>query len=201
MTEFQQLAGENKTEIKVKGSRFIAHASAARNRDAAESYIVNISKQFFDATHNCFAYRIGTGDSELTRFNDDGEPSGTAGKPILQTLESFRLTNSVVIVTRYFGGTKLGTGGLVRAYSSAAKTVLEKAKIRVIQITDTIKVSFPYELSNAIQTVLANYPTLKQHAEYDVKVTAVLKIRKDFTQQFIRELKDKTAGKATIEVI
>jgi uncharacterized YigZ family protein len=201
MTEFQQLAGENKTEIKVKGSRFIAHATAARDRDAAESYIDHISKRFFDATHNCFAYRIGTGDSVLTRFNDDGEPSGTAGKPILQTLESLQLTHSVVIVTRYFGGTKLGTGGLVRAYSNAAKTVLENAKIRVIQITDTVRVCYPYELSNAIQAVLANYPTIKQKAEYDVNVTTVLKIRKDFTQQFIRELKDKTAGKAFIEVI
>ncbi len=201
MIEFQQLAGEYNTEIKVKGSRFIAHASAAADRDAAESYIGQISKQFFDATHNCFAYRIGTGDSELTRFNDDGEPSGTAGKPILQTLESFQLTHSVVIVTRYFGGTKLGTGGLVRADSSAAKAVLEKAKIRVIQITDTLKICYPYELSNAIQAVLANYPTIKQNTEYDVDVTAVLKIRKDFTDRFIRELKDKTAGKAIIEVI
>ena len=107
-------------QLVIKHSRFIAWLISIANRAAAEESLEARYKKFPDATHHCFAWRIGF-DNELQAFSSDaGEPSGTAGKPILQALESRRLTNVVCVVTRYFGGTKLGTGGLMRAYSAAA---------------------------------------------------------------------------------
>ncbi len=115
-------------EIKVKGSRFIAHIIRCDSREEAESEYALIRKKYYDATHNCVAWRI---DADEFRFSDDGEPSGTAGRPILNAIESMEIFQVMVVVTRYFGGTKLGSGGLFRAYGDAALEGLKQAKIEL----------------------------------------------------------------------
>ena len=115
-----------KGEIVEKKSRFISIAMNVDSPQQALDYVNSIKKKYYDARHNCYAYICGN-DGQEKRFSDDGEPSGTAGKPMLDVLEGFGVTNCLVVVTRYFGGTLLGTGGLVKAYSSAAKEALENA--------------------------------------------------------------------------
>lgn len=115
-----------KGEIVEKKSQFISVALNVDSPQQALDYVNSIKKKYYDARHNCYAYICGN-DGQERRFSDDGEPSGTAGKPMLDVLEGFGVTNCLVVVTRYFGGTLLGTGGLVKAYSSAAKEALEDA--------------------------------------------------------------------------
>lgn len=115
-----------KGEIVEKKSRFISIALNVDSPQQALDYVNSIKKKYYDARHNCYAYICGN-DGQEKRFSDDGEPSGTAGKPMLDVLEGFGVTNCLVVVTRYFGGTLLGTGGLVKAYSGAAKEALENA--------------------------------------------------------------------------
>src|SRR2546428_3575544 len=131
-------------ELKVKGSRFIADIVPAVSKEEVEKTLRVIRKEFHDATHHCFAYRLGIG-STLTRAADDGEPSGTAGKPILFVLTTNKLTNVLLVVTRYFGGTKLGTGPLARAYAEAAQQALSLSKIIRVHLTDTLSLQVPYD--------------------------------------------------------
>ncbi|MBQ3786637.1 MAG: YigZ family protein [Lachnospiraceae bacterium] len=115
-------------EYEEKKSRFIAHVTPVKDADEAAAFINSIKKQYWDARHNCSAFIVGER-GELTRSSDDGEPSGTAGKPMLELLKSERLTGVCVVVTRYFGGVLLGTGGLIRAYTAAVKAGLENCVI------------------------------------------------------------------------
>ncbi len=116
-----------KTEIVEKKSKFIANLFYVRNEQEIQLILKNIKKQYFDARHNCFAYRIMTSDGIVERFSDDGEPSGTAGSPMLNILNKNNLCNVLVVVTRYFGGILLGTGGLVRAYSDVTIKAINTA--------------------------------------------------------------------------
>lgn len=123
------LEKESQAEIVEKKSRFIANVFYIETVEEAEEKIKQIKKKYFDARHNCFAYSIFSKEKIIDRFSDDGEPSGTAGAPILNILNSKKLTNILVIVTRYFGGILLGTGGLVRAYTGATHEALNKTNI------------------------------------------------------------------------
>lgn len=123
------LEKESQAEIVEKKSRFIANVFYIETVEEAEEKIKQIKKKYFDARHNCFAYSIFSKEKIIDRFSDDGEPSGTAGAPILNILNSKKLTNILVIVTRYFGGILLGTGGLVRAYTGATQEALNKTNI------------------------------------------------------------------------
>ena len=126
--EYRTLEGTSEGVYKEKGSKFIAIASPVGSVDEVKLQLDKLRKQYHDARHHCYAYRIGYEPIEF-RQNDDGEPSGTAGKPILGQIQSFELTNTLVVVIRYFGGVKLGTGGLIQAYRTAARTSLENGKI------------------------------------------------------------------------
>ncbi|MBC7326365.1 MAG: YigZ family protein [Moorella sp. (in: Bacteria)] len=114
-------------EIKIERSRFIGHTLEVDNEAAAKAFIAAIQAEHRQAIHNCFAYRLGTGKQEKSYYSDAGEPGGTAGRPILGAITSLGLTNVAVVVTRYFGGKKLGVRGLIEAYGQAARRVLEKA--------------------------------------------------------------------------
>jgi uncharacterized YigZ family protein len=117
-------ARECRVEHPVSDSRFIATGGYAPTVEAAEALVARVRAEFADATHNCLAYRVGYGPGAIERMSDDGEPSGTAGRPMIAILQGQDLGDVVVVVTRYFGGTKLGTGGLVRAYSGAVRALL-----------------------------------------------------------------------------
>ena len=123
---FKTIKEDTSAEIVEKKSRFIANVFYIENVEEAEEKIKEIKKKYFDARHNCFAYRIVTESKIVERFSDDGEPSGTAGAPMLTVLAGNNLANILVVVTRYFGGTLLGTGGLIRAYTLSVKSALEK---------------------------------------------------------------------------
>ena len=160
-------------EIKIKGSKFIGHIFHVINKDQAESVYANIRRKYHDATHNCFAYRISP---DEFRHSDDGEPSGTAGKPILQILENNDLSQTIIIVTRYFGGTKLGTGGLSRAYSESAKEVLEKTKIETKTRYITINVETTYDHLSLLLEFVNKYNGIVGKTEYSDKIIFCLQI-------------------------
>ena len=142
-----------RTESKVKGSRFIAEAKRVDSVKDAEAEIAAIRKREYNATHHCTAYRIGS-DGHIFRYNDDGEPNGTAGAPILRQIDARQLTNILVVVTRYYGGTKLGTGGLLRAYGEAASEALAAALIEEHVIRTRVRLRFGYaDTSPAMHTI------------------------------------------------
>src|SRR5689334_18781908 len=127
-TSFKTITGHSRAELKVRGSRFIGTAVPVNSKEQALEELEKIRKEFWDATHNCYAWRLAP-DGLQYRFADDGEPSGSAGKPILFVVQQRELANVLVVVTRYFGGTKLGVGGLARAYSDAAMAALDLAEV------------------------------------------------------------------------
>lgn len=131
-------------EIVEKKSKFIGTLFYVKNEDDAQEIIKNIKKQYHDARHNCFAYRIMTEDGAIERFSDDGEPSGTAGGPMLNILSKNNLCNVLIVVTRYFGGILLGTGGLVRAYSDATTKVINTASLANETIGMEVEVEIDY---------------------------------------------------------
>jgi len=133
-----------RTEQKIKNSRFIATAAYTPSVDEAKEFIASMKREFKDASHNVPAYIVGNGASVIEHCNDDGEPSGTAGRPILAVLKGSGLGDITVVVTRYFGGTKLGTGGLVQAYSSAVKDVLSSLPVSRKTIISCLSLEMPY---------------------------------------------------------
>lgn len=161
------------SQIKVKGSQFISHVFHAKEKEDAEKNYLDIRNKYSDATHNCFAYRI---DLQQFRYSDDGEPSGTAGRPIYKIIEGNRLFKILIVVTRYYGGTKLGTGGLIRAYSEAAKTVLDTAKIITKKRYITIDIITSYKHINDLQNIVKKYHGHISHSEYTVNIKLRIQI-------------------------
>lgn len=139
--------------FKDKGSKFIAYAYPVDSEDEIKEHVARIKKEHFSARHHCYAWRLGA-DKLLFRANDDGEPSSTAGKPILGQIQSFDLTNVLIIVVRYFGGTLLGVSGLINAYKTAAKECLQQASVIEKTVEDIFVVDFPYEKMNDAMKVI-----------------------------------------------
>ncbi len=182
-------------KIKIKRSLFIAHAGPVMTEEAAEAFIESDRKEFHDATHHCYAYRI---DRDLFRFSDDGEPSGTAGQPILSALDKFHLFRAIVVVTRYFGGIKLGTGGLLRAYSEAAETVLSKMPRKKVIPVEHLKVLYPYAFTNQFNRIVHKYQVKISHSDFREDVEAELEIPVEHLTQFQAALLQAGAGKIKI---
>ena len=150
-TSYKSIVIPTETELTIKRSRFIGTAHPVEDADNAEKLIGEIKNRYQDASHNCYAYLI---DESNMRFSDDGEPQGTAGIPILSVIKKRRLEKVIIIVTRYYGGVKLGSGGLVSAYSAAASTVLEKAGIRIYTLKVIVKLQLGYEQVKIFDLVL-----------------------------------------------
>ncbi|MDY0173922.1 MAG: YigZ family protein [Bacteroidales bacterium] len=140
---------------KEKGSRFLAFGFPVVSEEAIQEILGTYKKKFFDARHVCYAYRLGP-EGNIQRANDDGEPSSTAGKPILGQLLSFDLTNILLVVVRYFGGVKLGTGGLAQAYKAAARDALEQADVVEERVMETITLQFTYEQTDIVMRTIQN---------------------------------------------
>ena len=185
-------------EIKVKGSRFIGHAAPIKSQEEADSFVKEVSRKHYDATHNSFAYRVGTEEASLFRSNDAGEPSGTAGKPILNAIDGLKLTNVVCVVTRYFGGVKLGTGGLARAYNQCARETLKRGeKVKRFQ-TVTVRIILGYEFTGAVMRLVSNYNCHIENTVYGSEVEMVLKIRQSSIDRFEQNLINSTSGRIKI---
>ena len=162
-------------EIKVKGSKFIATAMHVINKTHADNQYQELKQKYYDATHNCFAYRIS--ENEF-RYSDDGEPSGTAGIPIFKVLENKEIFETLMVVTRYYGGTKLGTGGLARAYSDAAIECLNKSK--KVQKTKyiTINLQTTYDRYNELLRLVSKFNGKFKQSDYQDKIDLTLQIPK-----------------------
>ena len=141
---------------KEKGSKFLSFAIPATSVEEVKLILEEYRKRFYDARHVCYAYMLGAGRNEF-RANDDGEPSGTAGRPILGQIKSFELTNILVIVARYFGGILLGTGGLITAYKEAAKDALAQAEVLEKTVKIRFKIEFGYELMNDVLRIFKDF--------------------------------------------
>lgn len=139
--------------FKDRGSKFISHSFLVRNEDEIKEHLQELRKKYYDARHHCYSWVLNP-DKLAYRINDDGEPSGSAGRPIYGQLQSYDLTNILVVVIRYFGGTKLGIPGLINAYKSATKDALNQAKINNLFIKDVYKVTFQYPDMNIVMKIL-----------------------------------------------
>ena len=153
---YKMISAPMEAVFKDKGSRFIALAFPVKTEEAAKQQIAETKKKYHDATHHCYAYSIGYIGSPCMRLNDDGEPSGTAARPIYGQILSHDVKNILVIVVRYFGGTKLGVSGLINAYKEATRQVLTAAKIEEHKIKETFTIEFDYSLMNSVMQVLKN---------------------------------------------
>ncbi len=147
-------AHESRAEVRERASRFLAFAHPVSNPDEAAQAVARLKRQYHDATHVAFAWKIGSGDTAARRASDAGEPSGTAGKPIAAAIESAAISDVLVAVVRYFGGTKLGTGGLSRAYRAAAEGALAAAGRRIIRERSLVAVTCPYEKLGALKKLV-----------------------------------------------
>ena len=150
---FRTIASRSEGSYKEKGSKFLSFAFPVKNVDEINQILAQYRKQYYDARHICYAYMLGNAKNEW-RANDDGEPSGTAGRPILGQINSFELTNVLVIVVRYFGGILLGTGGLITAYKEASRDALEQAGIVEQTIDEIISIEFDYLLMNEVMRIV-----------------------------------------------
>ena len=185
-------ANEASAKITVKGSKFISHIFPVESKEQAEQVYASLQKKYYDATHNCFAYRI---DENTFRYSDDGEPSGTAGRPILQVLDGAELFEVLCVVTRYFGGTKLGTGGLIRAYSDAAKEALKNLKIKEKIRTEVLNLKSAYGLENLIFHLLDQMSGKLVDSVYGDDIRLTVEIPRSNVDPFLKQLTEQSGGK------
>lgn len=186
-------------EIEEKKSKFIAHVTAASTEAEALAFIESKKKEYWDARHNCYAFILGE-QGQTMRFSDDGEPSGTAGKPILEVLVNSGIRNLVVVVTRYFGGTLLGTGGLVRAYTQATQAGLAASRICTMCYGYGMTIVTDYNGVGKLQYLLGQKNIPIEASEYAEQVTIQIKVPYEEKDSLIHEMTEATAGKAQITV-
>jgi uncharacterized YigZ family protein len=181
---YRTIASEATATLKVEGSRFLAEAIPVTSRDEAEGEIEAIQKREHQATHHCTAYRLGAEGGDF-QYEDDGEPSGTAGQPILRQIDAHDLTNTLVVCTRYFGGTELGTGGLMRAYGDAADAALTRASIveRVVRVP--VHVRFAYDDTAPARQVLRQFDTTVQASTYTDVTELTVGVRASEVDAFV----------------
>lgn len=188
----------NVGDIIEKKSRFIATVRLVENEEEALAFIEEMRKKYWNATHNCFAYVIGE-HREIVRCSDDGEPSGTAGKPMLDVLLGEELYNTAVVVTRYFGGTLLGTGGLVRAYSKAVQEGLAQSRIIEKQYGTILEIGTDYQGLGKIQYIIGENKIPLLDSQYTDVVTLQVLLPVGDKERFAAELTEGTNGRARIE--
>jgi uncharacterized YigZ family protein len=186
---------EHKTfEDKIKGSRFIANIFPIESKEDADKHLNAIRKEHYDATHNCYAYILGAQGLEY-RANDDGEPNGSAGNPILFSIKKYKLSDVLVVVTRFYGGTKLGVGGLARAYGGTAEEVIKLCKRRKIDITKKVKIFTTYDDINTIKRLLEEYAVSFEEVYTDtIEITADIPNSK--VEKFRAQITEQTADRS-----
>lgn len=190
-----------RTEIRVKNSRFIATLAPVFTVPDAKAFIKQIKTEFSDASHNVPCYLIGFEPSQTAHCNDDGEPSGTAGRPMLAVLQGSGLGDVAVVVTRYFGGTKLGTGGLVRAYGDAVKAVLAETPRAEKVPTHTVMLALPYTHFERIKLLVQAHHGEVLDEEFAADITLTLRFKTASFEPFQAELVELTGGGVSAEII
>ena len=187
-------------EIIEKKSRFIATVRPVESEEEALDFIAAMKKKYWNATHNCFAFVVGE-NQELQRCSDDGEPQGTAGRPMLDVLLGEAVHNVAVVVTRYFGGTLLGTGGLVRAYTKSTQLALENAGINEVNRYAVVLITCPYSLLGTVQNLLPEHNCIVEETDYAADVTLTATLPEDGTAALEQALRDATSANADMEIM
>ncbi len=198
--EYQSVKSPHSKTLKVEGSKFIADAFPVESRTEADAWLAKVRKKYHDATHHCFAYAIGSERDEF-RYSDAGEPSGTAGIKIFSAIQSKDLSDISLVVTRYFGGTKLGVGGLGRAYFDAASLVLSESEVVKKIIAEEIQITFPYEDTNGVMTLITRSRVKIADTVYDDDVTLRILVREGMAAGLLGELKNVTRGNLASKVM
>ena len=196
--EYRSIQAGVRTIHKVEGSKFIASALPIEERKEADDFLADVRKKYFDATHHCFAYALGAERQEF-RYSDGGEPSGTAGVRIFAAIEANNLSDLIVVVSRYFGGTKLGIGGLGRAYHDSAAQLLSQAAFVAKFVTGELEVTFPYDETNGVMTVLSRSHAKIEDTIYDDDVTLRVSIRQGKLQTLADSLQNVTRGNLSLK--
>ena len=201
MRKFMKTIIENtKAEIVEKRSKFISNLYYVETIEQAKNKLKEIKKKYNDARHNCFAYRVCEKEVIVERASDDGEPSGTAGAPMLNLLSKLDLTNCLIVVTRYFGGILLGTGGLVRAYTEVAKQAIEKANLVTIQIGEEMLVTIPYDKLGEFQYYCQKNNINVIDTEYGEKIICKIQAIVEKKEKIFQETVKKEYNIQNIEV-
>ncbi len=185
--EYKTVNGFASAQITEKKSRFIANAANAENEEQAREFIACIKKKYYDARHNCYAYIVGE-NGECQKFSDDGEPASTAGKPIFDVLKGCCLTNTVVVVTRYFGGILLGTGGLVRAYGKSARLAVESAGIAQMMLIREVLIKCDYSLLGKLQYEISQKGHIINDIIYTDKAELTVICKYDEAESFAKNI-------------
>lgn len=194
--EYTTLGAHGRAETKVHASRFIARAMPVHDRAAIDAALETVRKEYHDATHHCYAYRLGADGGDF-RAHDDGEPSGSAGRPILAAIDREGLSDVLVVVTRYFGGTKLGVGGLMKAYGAAAGAAMASAPRMKLFALEKIEISFPHEMVGPVMHVCASTGANIASTDYNGEVHLHLEIRTSRADELRAALLDRTRGGVT----
>lgn len=186
ITSFQTIKSAGTAEYKEKGSKFLAFAFPVSSEEEVKARLMEVKRKYFDARHHCYAYVLGA-DKSKVRANDDGEPNHSAGDPILGQIRSKNLTNVLIVVVRYFGGTKLGVGGLITAYKTAAEESLKQVAFIEEQITLKVVFEFAYEITPQIMKLVKDFELniVNQHFEEACTLEAevLLSMKKSLTEK------------------
>ncbi len=201
MQSYPVPAAEIRRETTVLNSRFIATLAPAFSVDEARAFLARVKTEFWDASHNVPAYIIGHGDSLIAHCSDAGEPAGTAGRPMLAVLQGSGLGDAAVVVTRYFGGTKLGTGGLVRAYSDAVRAVLADVPRAVKVEAHTVMAAFAYTYLERVRRLAAAHGGLILGEDFAADITLTARFKVEDLAGFQSALRELTNGSVKAEII
>ncbi len=197
---YQAPAQSARCHLTVSGSRFIANLIPVESEGAVSAALAAIRVEFPDATHHTYAYRIGAGSGLIERSSDDREPAGTAGAPMLQVLQGGNISDSLVVATRYFGGTKLGIGGLTRAYRDCARLPLAEAVLVMREPLSLIFLTLRYEDLGAVSRLLETLSGTVVNVDYGASVTMIVQLPTRSSEEFINSFESSCRGQGTWEM-
>ncbi len=196
---YKTIKEQSETLLVEKKSKFISNVKPVDNEEDALAFLNEMRSKYSDATHNVYAYVID--ENNIFRYSDDGEPSGTAGMPVLDAIRKSGIVDAVVVITRYFGGTLLGTGGLVHAYGASAKQGLEASKIIIRQLCDILSVKVDYTLLGKMQHEIATKGYMLEDTIYEEDVTFIISCPLDTTDKVLSDITNMTNARAVCEKI
>lgn len=201
MAGYPIAVGEGEVELYAKNSRFIGRAGSATNVDEAKAFIAKVRGQYPDASHHCYAFAAGYGATVTHGMSDDGEPSGTAGKPMLAVVQGADIGDVVVVATRYFGGTKLGTGGLVKAYTETAQAALAAVPVEMKVETERLSVDLSYDSYAPCRKRIEEMGALVESEAFATSVVLQVRAEVEIIDSLCSALADMTAGRALVEKV
>ena len=185
--KYKTISAQAEGIYKEKGSKFIAHALPVQSEKEIQEQLDKLRGKYHDARHHCYAFRLGP-EMKIYRANDDGEPSSSAGKPILGQIKSFELTNILIVVIRYFGGIKLGVGGLIQAYKTAAEEAIKNAKVIEKKLHDIYRVSFEYSEINEVMRILKEENANQIDQQFYTSCSIDLQLKRNYEGKLLKRL-------------